>query len=84
MVTYLFLFWLTQLELPIVQLFHKIIQNNYFEILTLLVPIPKEESTWTWAFIFKLFCGTSEGFIKAFKAFMKLLAATQRSVKKLS
>ena len=32
-------------------------------------------------FIFKLFCGASEGFIKAFKPFIKTFEVPQRSVK---
>ena len=49
--------------------------------LTLFVPIPDEEGKLTQIFIFTLFCGASQGFMKAFKAFIKPFEVPQRSVK---
>ena len=47
-------------------------------ILTLPVPITDEEKKLTEIFIFALLCGVSNGFVKAFKAFIKPSEAPQR------
>ena len=49
--------------------FNRTLPRGYF--LTLPVPIPDEEGKLTEIFTFKLLCGASEGFIKAFMAFIK-------------
>ena len=55
--------------------------KTYMIVLTLPVPMPDEEKKLTQIFIFTLLCGTSKGFMKASKAFIKPFAAPQRSVK---
>ena len=61
--------------------------SNFFRILsiyiglTLPVPIPDEKKKLSQIFIFTFLCGTSKGFMKTLKAFIKPFAATQRSVK---
>ena len=47
--------------------------------LNLPVPIPDEERKLIFSHTF--LCGASKGFIKAFKAFIKLFEAPQRSMK---
>ena len=44
-------------------------------------PNPERREKLSQIFIFTLICGASEGFIKAFKAFIKPFEASQRSVK---
>ena len=50
--------------------------------LTLPTPIPEKGKKLTWIFIFTRLYGASKGFMKVFKAFIKLFEASQRSVKK--
>ena len=50
-------------------------------ILSLNVPIPDKKKKLTEIFILTLLCGASEGFMKAFKAFIKSFKAPQRSAK---
>ena len=50
-------------------------------LLTLPAPIPNEQKKLPQIFIFTLLCGVSEGFMKAFKAFIKPFGAPERSFK---
>ena len=50
-------------------------------LLTLPAPFPGEEKKLTKIFIFTLLSGASKDFMKALKAFIKPLEASQRSVK---
>ena len=43
------------------------------KMLTLPVPIPDEEKKFSQTFIFTLLCVAAKGFMKAFRAFIKLL-----------
>ena len=45
------------------------------------VPMPGKEKELTEIFYFNTLCRTSKGFMKAFKALIKLFEAPQRSVK---
>ena len=48
----------------------KLTKHYNFNSLTLPVPIPDEEKKLTYIFILALLCRTSEGFMKALKAFL--------------
>ena len=49
--------------------------------LTLNFPIPDKVKKLSQIFVFTLLCGASEGFMKAFQAFIKPFEAPQKSVK---
>ena len=53
--------------------------ENGISILTLSAPFPDKEKTRI--FIFTLLCGTSKGFMKALKVFIKPFEVPQRSAK---
>ena len=55
--------------------------KNFTPNLNPAYPIPNEEEKIKFNFFLTLLCGASKGFMKAFKAFIKLFEAPQNSVK---